>query len=257
MSTKINIETAPGAESLRPWLERLAHEGVPSDATEVYHNRRNKDYRCTVAGQQLNIKAFGIPRFPNRYIYGTLRKSKARRSLENALRLCHDGFATPKPIAYVEVKTGCTLTRSYYISQHVDMVCDMRDWDRNPEADAAVADLAALIAHLHDKGVFHKDMSPGNVMVVHDSRGNRQLMLIDLNRMDFGHVDHRHRMLNFERIYPSNAAQTERLARLYARAADLDEDDTARRAEQARRNYIRRHERKKRLKRLLHPGKKQ
>lgn len=251
MNSKIVILTAPGYEYLQWWLRRLAREGVPADAREVYHNRRNKIFAATVDGQEMNIKAFGIPKFPNDLVYTRWRESKARRSLDNALMLRHLGIETPKPVGAVEVIEGGRLTRSYYVSKQVNTVGDMRFWDKNPEAADALPDLAALMVRLHAQGVFHKDFSPGNVMIKRDRRGRRHLLLIDLNRMEFSVFEHKRQMQNFERIYPENPGETARLARLYARAARLDEETTVAEAEEARQNYVRSKRRLRRIKEIL------
>ncbi len=251
MNAKIITLTAPGFEGLQWWLRKLAREGVPPDAREVYRNRRNSIYAVSIDGQELNIKAFGMPRFPNNYVYTRWRDSKARRSLDNALTLRRLGIETPKPVGAVEVIENGQLTHSYYVSRQINITGDMRDWSSNPEAAAAVPDLAALMVRLHAQGVFHKDLSAGNIMIKRDRRGRRHLLLIDLNRMEFSVFDHRRQMENFERIYPESAEETARLARLYARAAGLDEETTVSEAEAARQHYLRGKARFRTLKRLL------
>lgn len=251
MNSKIVTLTAPGFESLQGWLRKLAREGLPPDAREVYHNRRNTIYAVCADGQQLSVKSFGIPDFADSIVYANWTGSKARRSLENALTLRRLGIETPKPVGAIEVIENGRLTRSYYIARHIDILGDMHDWAANPVANAAVADLAALMVRLHTHGVLHKDLSPDNIIIKRDRRGRRHLLVIDLNRMEFGVFDHSRHILNFERIYPENGEETARLARLYARFADLDEATTVREAEDARQKYLARKSRKRRLKAML------
>lgn len=251
MSSKIVILTAPGFESLQWWLRKLAHEGLPSDARQVYRCRRNTIYAVTADGQKLSVKEFGIANFTDSIVYANWHRSKARRSLDNAITLRRLGIETPKPVGAIEVIENGRLTRSYYISRHIDIVGDMRDWAANPEANAAVGDLAALMARLHSHGVLHKDLRPDNIIIKHDRNGRRHLLVIDLNRMEFGVFDHSRQIQNFERIYPHNAEETARLARLYARFAELDEETTVREAEEARQKYLTRISHKRRLNALL------
>lgn len=251
MSLKIVTLTAPGFECLQWWMRKLAHEGLPSDAREIYRNRRNTIYAVNADGQQLNVKAFGIPDLADGIAYANWQSSKARRSLENALTLRRLGIETPKPVGAIEIIENGRLTRSYYISRHINIVGDMSKWTANPEANAAVSDLAALMVRLHTHGVLHKDLSPDNIIIKHDRHGRRHLLVIDLNRMEFGVFDHSRHMRNFERIYPGNANETARLARLYAHIADLDEAVTVREAEEARQKYLGRKRRKRHLKALL------
>ena len=74
--------------------------------------------------------------------------------------------------------------------------------------------------------------------------------------MEFGVFDHSRHILNFERIYPENSDETGRLARMYARFADLDEATTVREAEDVRRKYMARKSRKRRLKAILNRNRK-
>lgn len=256
MISKIVTLTAPGFESLQGWLRKLGREGLPPDAREVHRNHRNTVYTVSADGQQLSVKAFGIPDFTDSIVYANLADSMARRSLDNALTLRRLGIETPKPVGAVEVIENGRLTRSYYISRHINVVGDMRDWDANPVADAAVADLAALMVRLHTHGVLHKNFSPDNIIIKHDRRGRRHLLVISLDRMEFGVFDHSRHILNFERIYPENGDETARLARLYARFADLDETATVREAEDVRRKYMSRKSRKHRLKAILNRNRK-
>lgn len=225
---KATIHIAPGYEALRPFLEQLAHHGVPDDAQLVYRSTRNGNYTVARNGIQLNIKDFKLPSFPNDWVYTTLRPSKARRSYEHALLLTANGFKTPEPIAFVECKEGGRLRHSYYVSRQLDFVCDMRLWADNPRAMAAVPDVAALLARLHRAGIWHKDFSPGNILIADrlgaDGKpdGGNEYYLIDLNRMEFGVRDTAKMLGNLGAVYIENADETARFGGLYALAMGRD-----------------------------------
>ncbi len=220
MSSKIVILTAPGFESLQWWLRKLAHEGLPSDARQVYRCRRNTIYAVTADGQKLSVKEFGIANFTDSIVYANWHRSKARRSLDNAITLRRLGIETPKPVGAIEVIENGRLTRSYYISRHIDIVGDMHDWAANPEANAAVGDLAALMARLHSHGVLHKDLRPDNIIIKHDRNGRRHLLVIDLNRMEFGVFDHSRQIQNC-RFLPSPTLHRRRFRNPPAPLPDL------------------------------------
>lgn len=246
---RTRLVIAPGYERLRPFLERIASEGVPDGARIVYRSR-NTVYAYEYEGTMLSIKAFRRPSFPNCYVYNGMRESKARRSFENAMRLLRDGIGTPEPVAWIENTGGGRLLDSYYVSLHIATDGDMRLWADRPAA-AAVPDLALFMVRLHRAGIFHKDFSPGNIMFrVHDD-GTHEFFLIDLNRMRFGVTDPRVLMRNFSAIYIENEEETGRLARLYAQAAGLDADATEAEARRQLHTYLRTKRLHKRLKKII------
>lgn len=118
----------------------------------------------------------------SRFIYA-LRRSKARRSYENACKLIERGVDTPYPMAYVE-RRGLfnILMDSAYVSAYVD----------SQSLSQAISDgckgkilmhFAEFISDLHLKGIMHRDLNSTNVRVQCHGEGIR-FSLIDLNRMD-------------------------------------------------------------------------
>ena len=71
-----------------------------ADAVHVWCDGRNKVYSVNVDGKMMVVKQFVHITKINRLVYNYLRKSKARRSYENAIKLCDKGFLTPAPVAY-------------------------------------------------------------------------------------------------------------------------------------------------------------
>ena len=225
MRTIIRIN--PAYKSLTPFINELAEKGVPSDATIIY-DARNKVYTLQREGYSLNVKAFKVPSFPNNYVYGNIRKSKARRSMENAERLMSMNIGTPHPVAYIEKRTATKMKESYFVSIQVDAK-NVRNWLENPERETLLPALAKEILRLHEAGVYHKDFSPGNILYTNDG-GEYKFYLIDLNRMQFGSLNHAKKMSYFRCIYIESEEETAHLARLYAAAAGLDADAIEREA---------------------------
>lgn len=225
MSTIIHIN--PAFRALQPFIDDLAANGVPADANIIYKGR-NTVYTISRGGYVLNIKAFKVPRFPNSYVYGNLRKSKACRSLQNARRLLDMGFDTPTPVAYIELREGLRMCRTYYVSLQIE-AADMRNWTAKPDNEALLRALAAEMVRLHRAGVYHKDFSPGNVLYT-VGEGQYHFYLVDLNRMQFGVHGRRKLMRNFRAINIESYDETARLARYYAEAAGLDVAATERTA---------------------------
>ncbi|MDE6397311.1 MAG: hypothetical protein K2K84_08565, partial [Muribaculaceae bacterium] len=176
----------PGYESLRELIETIATAGVPAEAVE-HRGYRNRLFTLPTPAGQVNIKAFRLPTFPNKFIYTNFRKSKARRSAEHALKLLSLGIGTPPPVAWIEIKRGGQLRESYYISLEVPVEGDLRYWERLPavERDTLLEAYARFMVRLHEHGVLHHDLSPGNVIWTRDEHGDYNFKLVDLNRMSF------------------------------------------------------------------------
>lgn len=181
-----------GQEWARDLVEEIERDGLPADG-EVIYRGRNVVARLRRGGKRVIVKEFGVPNIVNRYVYTHLRKSKARRSLENAERLLRMGFDTAEPLAWIETKRGMHLDKSYYLTLEVEGR-DLRDWESL--SDRELEGLAACMGELHSAGVYHKDFSPGNVLV--DSEG--RFYLIDLNRMRFGEKRVRILLQNFRAL---------------------------------------------------------
>ena len=91
--------------------------------------RRNSIKVVEKDGKKLNVKSFKRPNYINRYVYMSLRKSKAERSFKYAEKLIEMGIGTPKPIAFAEESINGALTKSFYISEHLDYDFTIRDID--------------------------------------------------------------------------------------------------------------------------------
>ncbi|MBD5230932.1 MAG: hypothetical protein HDS66_02085 [Bacteroidales bacterium] len=198
------------------WARELAGElqsvGMPADA-EIIYAGRNRVGRVSRGGHSLIIKEFRQPNVVNRYVYTTLRRSKARRSLENACRLLAMGFATPAPYLWLEKRRGLCLGLSYYVCEEV-AGRDLRFLDSNPDTPRLLPALAAEMGRLHSAGVWHKDFSPGNVLYTPAAQGGFTFHYIDLNRMAFGVKSRRKLLSNFGMLAPR--PEVEQIARLYA-----------------------------------------
>lgn len=218
------IEISPRFASLASLMQQIALSGVPPEATLIY-KARNCVFDLEYAGFHLIIKAFRIPRFVNSYVYGNLRKSKARRSYEYAVALQKMGIGTPDPVAYIEIRDGLKMKESYYICLRIDGNT-VRDWERLPESEALINALGADMHRLHRAGVYHKDFSPGNILYTTTEDGNYHFYYIDLNRMEFGVKSTTKLMRNFRAIH-LDMDQTLRLARAYARACGTSEEAVA------------------------------
>lgn len=190
------------SEELREQLRNFASIG-----DNVTEGARNIIKKLDVDGKTFNIKKFKTPNFFQSLVYKYLRKSKARRSYEYALRLKELKINTPSPVAYLE-DFSVGLNESYYISEHLAYDFDFRKLNHNPnfpDRDNILKKFARFSYDLHEKGVNFLDHSPGNTLIVDTKTGEERykFYLIDLNRMKFEPLNLDQRMHNLRRLWLS------------------------------------------------------
>lgn len=184
--------------------------------------RRNHIKVVEKDAKKFNIKSFKKPNYINRYVYVLFRKSKAERSFEFAEKLIERGIGTPKPIAFAEYTSKGALTKSYYISEHVEYDLTFRDLDL---AKVGHEDILRAFARftfdLHENKIEFLDHSPGNTLIQFNNN-NYQFYLVDLNRMIFKSLSFTERMKNFERL-TYDKKQVEIMANEYAKLINKPE----------------------------------
>ena len=153
-------------------------------STQILQQGRN----CIkVIENNIVVKQFKTPRFPNNWIYGRFRKTKAQRSWEFAQLL---GELTPPPLFYREYRKGGILYDSYYACQLSPLPYTLRQVVRNsnwPNRSLIMQGVGRFMAQLHQKGLYALDFSGGNILVNDDGS---QVQIVDLNRMRiFQHID--------------------------------------------------------------------
>ena len=218
--TKYNIVINPSYEHLRPEITRIV-EGERPAGCEIIYKGRNTLYRANLGGTDAVIKDFKTPHLLNRWVYTNLRKSKARRSYENAVRMIGEGFLSPEPIAYGEQKINGQLRHSYYICAMLRDAGEMRNWTEIPCIETLLPAFAAEMLRLHRAGIYHRDYSPGNILFTGNAEEGYKFHYVDLNRIEFD--CRKPSVLNrmFRSIAWPSLEETKHLARLYAAAAGV------------------------------------
>ena len=179
-------------------------EAVPSlfkEQGELVYQARNQLKTYQVDGVDVIVKSFKKPHWFNRVVYTFFRPSKAKRSYEYALRLLDAGVRTPEPIAYMEEKESGFLCHSYFVSIYEKDYTHLRDYMTGEIMDESLLrEIARFIADFHNKGFYHLDMSPGNIL--HKKEGDRHLFsLVDNNRMLFKkNLSKKDRYKSFQRL---------------------------------------------------------
>ncbi len=170
-------------------------------SSKVMFNKRNILKLIQYNGKKYIVKRFKKPNFINQIIYKYFRKSKAKRSYENSLRLKHLGINTAKPIGYYE-KDGFLFTSSYYISEYIAYDFEIRAVLSDPnfkDRDNILKQFVSFSYDLHSHGVFHIDYSPGNI-IVQKNDDNYRFSLVDVNRMKFLDFDMDLRMKSMAKL---------------------------------------------------------
>lgn len=181
----MKIVINPIYEFLTAFIEKLPCEDLVGG--EMIRDQRNTIQKITIQGITLVIKRYKKPNSLNRFAYRYVRKSKARRAYEYALRLLDMGIGTAQPVAYIEVSQNGWFHTGYFISEYMtypllETIGDYEESARNK----ILRDFARFTVDLHHKGVVHKDYNLGNIFF-YEQEGNPdcQFALIDINRMRF------------------------------------------------------------------------
>jgi len=156
----------------------LAHlEQEFQSSRKVLYQKRNT---LKLIGDDIVVKAFHKPMFPNSLIYGLLRASKAKRSYDYAREL---GELTPAPLGYIEKRRFGLLRESYYACRLSALPYTFRQVERDkqfPHRAQIIQGVGLLMAQLHERGFYPLDFSGGNILLNADGS---KMELIDLNRM--------------------------------------------------------------------------
>jgi tRNA A-37 threonylcarbamoyl transferase component Bud32 len=198
------------------------------------------------------VKSFKIPHLFNQIMYRFFRSSKAERSYENAVKLRALGVNTPEPIGYIELASKFLFQKSYYVSEFYDFDFEIRDVlndDTFEDREEILKEFVYFSNDLHDKGVYHSDYSPGNVIIKKLNDGY-EFSIIDVNRMKFVEYDDALRCKNLSRFSTSDE-DLAFIALEYANLASMDESFAVRTLQKyhdAHQNYLRRKRKLKALK---------
>lgn len=213
----------------------------------TFYKARNELKRIVWNNRTLIVKSFQEPDCLRRYIYGTFRKSKAKRSYENALTLLARGIETPEPLGFIECYRFGALGKSFYVCTHWQSDLTLRECltDRHyPNRDKILEQFGEFMFRLHSQNIFHKDLSPGNILLTHHSNGeisgrgdltSQNLTnedhprigfgLVDLNRISFKRLTFQAKMRNFATLW-LNDGDLKLIVNVYAKYSG-DSPETA------------------------------
>lgn len=161
-------------------------------------------------------------------ILSLFKKSKARKSFYNGIKLCELNINTPQPVAYMEIKSMWGFVKeSYYICRYIPHSAIGECYgDETNFVQDVITDFAKFAAMLHERGVIHKDLNSTNVRFERNGADNTVFWLIDINRMKFAPngkpFDLKTSFKNLTR-FSCNSPMFEFFVRHYLKARNIDE----------------------------------
>ena len=115
-----------------------------------------------------------------------LLPSKAQKAWLGSVALMERNIPTPVPIAYLEKDRSPFIDESCYFSVIEEGVEEIRHlFLRLPpeELSSLIQSLAYHLSLCHKKGILHRDLSDGNILVKRTGREKQTFFLIDTNRI--------------------------------------------------------------------------
>jgi serine/threonine protein kinase len=188
-------------EAFTPFLKDIQEHF--SNNNNSIHKARNEIKVLTHHKEDMVVKSFKIPHLLNRVVYSFFRKSKAKKSYEYSIKILD---FVPKPIGYIEFHEKGLLERSYFISEHFNYDFTIREplLDVNfKDREKVFRAFAKFTLALHNKNIFHKDYSPGNILI---KKLDDEFIfkIVDINRMGFFTLSEKDRAKNFSKLWASD-----------------------------------------------------
>ena len=157
--------------------------------TEILLDRRNRVGVVALPQRDgknadIVIKEFrsrGVNRLKSLFLRG-----KAFKSWRGAVALVERGIETPPPVAYLEKRKGLFLDQSFFLAERVSGVEEIRFlFPKLPPSELRelLVSLSQYLSICHKKGILHRDLSDGNVLVKKDKPEEFRFYLIDTNRI--------------------------------------------------------------------------
>jgi len=112
--------------------------------------------------------------------------SKAQKAWWAGVALMERNLPTPVPVAYLEKKRSPFIDESSYFTVLEEGAEEIRFLFRRLSSDELESLIRSLARHLnfcHKKGILHRDLSDGNILVKKDAQGEYVFFLIDTNRV--------------------------------------------------------------------------
>jgi len=209
------------------------------------HKARNEIRVLKYKDEEFVVKSFKVPHLINKIVYTFFKDSKAKKSYENSVKIKK---FVPSPIGYIEFKKYGLIHDSYFVSENFKYDFTIREPLLNEHYENKgdiFKSFAKFTYDLHQKGIFHLDYSPGNILI--KKEGNNYIFkIVDINRMQFKDLTLEERLLNFSKLWAKDD-DLKIIVKEYAKIIEQDENKCIKMAL----NYSQQHKDKKNLKKRL------
>lgn len=225
---------------LEPFLLDIKNYFLQNSNT--IHKARNELKVIEYDGLSTVVKAFKIPNKLNQIVYAYFRDSKAKKSYNNAMKLRELGIHTPNPIGFIEFYTYGLFKESFFISEKLEYLFTIREPLRDlnfKDRELIIKKFVAFTYDLHQKQVFHKDYSAGNILVFQEN-GEYKFSVVDINRMEFKSMSIEEGLDNFAKLWLDENS-LEIIAKEYAVLAGCDESyslETLKKCDQKLKGFV-------------------
>lgn len=169
-------------------------------SSNIMHKARNELKILEYQNTHMIVKSFKVPNLINQLVYPMIRGSKAEKSYNYGIRLAS---FTPRPIGYIEFYDKKALKESYFIAEQFHYDFTIREPLTNKEfkdRDKIFKAFARFTLELHNNNIFHKDYSPGNILIKEEGNGYI-FKVVDINRMEFFKLSQEDRAKNFSKLW--------------------------------------------------------
>ncbi|HCK98713.1 MAG TPA: hypothetical protein DHW42_01215 [Candidatus Marinimicrobia bacterium] len=179
--------TGPSLSSYQ--FEGLTNKGwVVEKATEVYKHHPNivalMEIEIDNRFRKVVVKCFGW-RNTISVIMSPFMRSRAQKTWDASWRLLEAGVPVPKPIAVFTARSRGFIKSNLLITEYIGPNQKVRRILQNEIVEAEQKNLilrkmAEMVCKMHQAGMIHRDLTPGNFLVKND---NCEIYLVDLNRL--------------------------------------------------------------------------
>ncbi len=182
LASKIGPLFGEAGLRLEEWLQA-------GQASVVKQGEHRTVYRVVLPGLDFHLKHYPLAN-TRAWLRQMIRPSKGRTEYQRTLAVAHRGVSTLEPLAFGEC--GAASQASYLITRTLLDVCPLNLFleqtlpnlpcRRQTELRQRLTwELGAFVARMHQAGVTHRDLHPGNLLLRLDAEDTPRLYLIDLD----------------------------------------------------------------------------
>lgn len=216
----------------------LPHRFPALNAVDAVTLRNKRNRVWAVASPWEKERKIVVKHFrPSRGVRGWLQRfkpGKALRSWNGAHELLRRGIPTPQPLAFLEHPRRPRASESYYLCEAFEGGSSARKAFYALNSGAAdflgisapelYRGIAEVVAKMHQRGVFFRDLSAGNLLLRRNAGGGAEFSFIDTGRAVAGRINLpvRQRLADLMRLcHPLNWCERERFLPAYFKAAGI------------------------------------